>query len=214
MSRVAVVGGGTMGNGIAQVFAQSGHEVTLVEVSPERVEAALAKMGGSLDRLVKKGKLDEAGKSAALGRVRGVTSLSDVGRPDLAVEAVVEDFEVKKSVFQTLESACPETTLFATNTSSISITELAATTKRADRFIGMHFMNPVPVMELVEIIRGLATSDDTCRRVVEMSRQLGKTPVEVQDYPGFISNRILMPFINEAIYCLMEGVAVREDIDA
>ena len=213
MSKVAVVGGGTMGNGIAQVFAQNGHDVTLVEVSKERVDAALSKMGGSLDRLVKKGKLDEAGKTAALGHVRGVTSLTDVGAPDLVVEAVVENFEVKKSVFQALESACPESTVFASNTSSISITELAATTQRADRFIGMHFMNPVPVMELVEIIRGLATSDATCHQVVEWSRQLGKTPVEVQDYPGFISNRVLMPMINEAAYCLMEGVATREAID-
>jgi 3-hydroxybutyryl-CoA dehydrogenase len=213
VSKVAVVGGGTMGNGIAQVFAQNGHNVTLVEVSKERVDAALSKMGGSLDRLVKKGKLDEGGKTAALGRVRGVTSLTDVGSPDLVVEAVVENFDVKKSVFQALESSCPEATVFASNTSSISITELAATTKRADRFIGMHFMNPVPVMELVEIIRGLATSDATCGQVVDLSRQLGKTPVEVQDYPGFISNRVLMPMINEAAYCLMEGVATREAID-
>ncbi len=213
MNSVAVVGGGTMGSGIAQVFAVHGHDVTLLEVSPDRVEAARQAMGRSLDRLVQKGKLDDAGRRSALGRVRGVTSTVEIGRPELVVEAVVEDLGVKREVFRSLDAVCPPGTVFATNTSSISVTELAAATKRPDRFVGMHFMNPVPVMELVEVIRGLATSDETCARVVALSRELGKTPVEVQDYPGFVSNRVLMPMINEAVYCLMEGVATREAID-
>jgi 3-hydroxybutyryl-CoA dehydrogenase len=213
VSRVAVVGGGTMGNGIAQVFAAHGHEVTLVEVSAERVAGALAAMGKSLDRMVKKGTATEADKAATLGRVRGTTELAQVGRPVLVVEAVVESAPAKREVFAALDPVCPPETIFATNTSSISITELAAATRRPERFIGMHFMNPVPVMQLVEIVRGLATSDDTYRVVEGLARAVGKTPVEVQDYPGFVSNRVLMPMINEAIYCLMEGVATREAID-
>ena len=213
MSRVAVVGGGTMGNGIAQVFAAQGSEVTLVEVSAERVAAALGNIGKSLDRMVKKGTVSEADKAAALGRIRGVTAAAEVGRPDLVVEAVLEDAAVKRGVFEALDEVCPPATIFATNTSSISITELAAATRRPDRFIGMHFMNPVPVMQLVEIVRGLATSDATYAAVEQHAKALGKTPVEVQDYPGFVSNRVLMPMINEAAYCLMEGVAGREAID-
>jgi 3-hydroxybutyryl-CoA dehydrogenase len=211
---VAVVGGGTMGNGIAQVFAAAGHTVMLVEVSEERVGRARAAIEKSLDRLVKKGTLDEGGKASTLGRIRGLTSIPDVGAPEIVVEAVVENFDVKRDVFRALDAACPPATIFASNTSSISITELAATTQRADRFIGMHFMNPVPVMQLVEIIRGLATSDETYSAVAARTEQLGKTPVEVQDYPGFVSNRVLMPMINEAAYCLMEGVASREAIDS
>jgi 3-hydroxybutyryl-CoA dehydrogenase len=202
-----------MGNGIAQVFAAHGHEVTLVEVSKERLEGALEAIGKSLGRLVQKGKLDEAGKQATLERVRGAVGLEAVRAPALVVEAVVEDFAVKRQVFQALDAACPPETLFASNTSSLSITRLAAVTGRPDRFIGMHFMNPVPVMELVEVIRGLATSDATCERIVALARELEKTPLEVQDYPGFVSNRVLLPMINEAIYCLMEGVATREAID-
>ena len=213
MNHVAVVGGGTMGNGIAQVFAQAGFEVTLVEVSRERIDGAVGSISKSLDRLVKKGSIDEGGKLAALDRVRGVTVVEEVEAPALVVEAVVESFPIKRDVFQALDRVCPPETIFASNTSSISITELAAATKRPERFVGMHFMNPVPVMTLVEIIRGLATSDATYRTVEETARQLGKTPVEVQDYPGFVSNRVLMPMINEAVYCLMEGVASREAID-
>jgi len=213
VNHVAVVGGGTMGNGIAQVFAQAGFEVTLVEVSRERIDGAVGSISKSLDRLVKKGSIDEGGKLAALDRVRGVTVVEEVEAPALVVEAVVESFPIKRDVFQALDRVCPPETIFASNTSSISITELAAATKRPERFVGMHFMNPVPVMTLVEIIRGLATSDATYRTVEETARQLGKTPVEVQDYPGFVSNRVLMPMINEAVYCLMEGVASREAID-
>lgn len=213
MSSVAVVGGGTMGNGIAQVFAAHGHAVTLIEASKERLEAALAALSGNLERLVQKNKLDAAGKQAILGRVCGATALDAVRTPDLVVEAVVESLDVKRQVFQALDAICPPETLFASNTSSISITELAASTRRPDRFIGMHFMNPVPVMELVEVIRGLRTSDATCARIVALARELEKTPVEVQDYPGFVSNRVLLPMINEAVYCLMEGVATREAID-
>ena len=214
MSRVAVVGGGTMGNGIAQVFAASGNDVALVEVSPERVDLAVTNITKSLDRVVKKGALDEAGKRAALSRVHGTTALEDAKDADLVVEAVIESFPAKRAVFEGLDRVCPPKTVFATNTSSISITELAAITKRPERFVGMHFMNPVPVMPLVEIIRGLATSDETYAAVASAAKALGKTPVEVQDYPGFVSNRVLMPMINEAVYCLMEGVASREAIDS
>jgi len=214
VSQVAVVGGGTMGNGIAQVFATSGNDVALVEVSKERLDLALGNISKSLDRVVKKGALDEAGKRATLGRIRGVTAVQEIGEPDLVVEAVIESFAAKRDVFAGLDAVCPPRTIFATNTSSISITELAATTKRPERFLGMHFMNPVPVMPLVEIIRGLATSDATYAAVAESAQALGKTPVEVQDYPGFVSNRVLMPMINEAVYCLMEGVATREAIDS
>jgi len=213
VSRVAVVGGGTMGNGIAQVFAASGYDVALVEVSRERVDLALSNISKSLDRVVKKGAMDEAGKRATLARVHGTTSLEDAAGADLVVEAVIESFPAKRDVFAALDRVCPPKTVFATNTSSISITELAATTQRAERFVGMHFMNPVPVMPLVEIIRGLATGDDTYATVAMTAKALGKTPVEVQDYPGFVSNRVLMPMINEAVYCLMEGVATREAID-
>jgi 3-hydroxybutyryl-CoA dehydrogenase len=213
VSRIAVVGGGTMGSGIAQVFAAHGHDVTLVEVSPERVSGALHAMARSLDRLVKKGTLTEADKAATLARVHGVTELAGTGPAELVVEAVVESTAAKREVFAALDLVCPPATIFATNTSSISITQLAAHTRRPDRFIGMHFMNPVPLMQLVEIVRGLATSDATYGAVEGFARAVGKTPVEVQDYPGFVSNRVLMPMINEAICCLMEGVAGREAID-
>jgi 3-hydroxybutyryl-CoA dehydrogenase len=213
VSRVAVVGGGTMGNGIAQVFAQSGFEVTLVEVSRERLDGAVGSISKSLDRLVKKGSIDEGGKRQALDRVRGVTVVEEVEAPALVIEAVVESFPVKRDVFQALDRVCPPETIFATNTSSISITELAAATRRPERFVGMHFMNPVPVMTLVEVIRGIATADDTYQRVESLAKRMGKTPIEVNDYPGFISNRVLMPMINEAIFTLYEGVATRESID-
>jgi 3-hydroxybutyryl-CoA dehydrogenase len=213
VSRVAVVGGGTMGNGIAQVFAAAGHDVTLVEVSVDRVAGALASISKSLDRLVKKGTLEESAKQATLARIRGAIALDAAADAELVVEAVVENAAVKRQVFEKLDAICPAATILASNTSSISITELAAATRRADRFIGMHFMNPVAVMPLVEIVRGLATSDETARAVDGHARGVGKTPVEVQDYPGFVSNRVLMPMINEAVYCLMEGVATREAID-
>jgi 3-hydroxybutyryl-CoA dehydrogenase len=212
-TRVGVVGGGTMGNGIAQVFAAQGCDVTLLEVDDARIERARAAIRSSLDRIVKKGALDEPGRDAILGRIQATTKASDLGACGLAVEAIVEDLGVKRELFRTLDDALPKDAILASNTSSISITELAAATKRADRVIGMHFMNPVPVMKLVEIIRGLATSDETFARVKAWTEELGKTPVEVQDYPGFVSNRVLMPMINEAIFCLMEGVATKEAID-
>jgi 3-hydroxybutyryl-CoA dehydrogenase len=214
LSTVAVVGGGTMGNGIAQVFAVKGHDVLLLEVDDARIERATKAIKGSLDRIVKKGTLSEADRDATLGRIRGTTKPADLGAAELCVEAVLEDLAIKQGLFKTLDGILPADSILATNTSSISITALAAATGRADRVIGMHFMNPVPVMQLVEIIRGLVTSDATYAAVKAWTEALGKTPVEVQDYPGFVSNRVLMPMINEAVFCLMEGVATREAIDA
>jgi 3-hydroxybutyryl-CoA dehydrogenase len=214
LSTVAVVGGGTMGNGIAQVFAAKGHDVLLLEVDDARLERARVAIGGSLDRIVKKGTLTAADRDAVLGRIRGTTKPGDLSTAALCVEAVLEDMAVKRPLFVTLDQVLPADAIFATNTSSISITALGAATRRPDRVIGMHFMNPVPVMALVEIIRGLATSDATYAAVKAWTEELGKTPVEVQDYPGFVSNRVLMPMINEAIFCLMEGVATKEAIDS
>ena len=211
--RVAVIGGGTMGNGIAQAFATSGFDVELVDVSDDFVSRALATVGRNLERVAKKQEWLAGRAAQVLQRIRGGTALDAVRDCELAIEAVSEDFGLKKRVFERLDAAARPEAILATNTSSISITEIAATTKRADRVIGMHFMNPVPVMPLVEIIRGLQTSDATCALVADLTLRLGKTPVEVNDYPGFVSNRILMPMINEAAFCLMEGVATREAID-
>jgi 3-hydroxybutyryl-CoA dehydrogenase len=211
--RVAVIGGGTMGNGIAQAFATSGFDVELVDVSDDFVSRALATVGRNLERVAKKQEWLAGRAAEVLKRIRGGTVLDAVRDCELAIEAVSEDLGVKKRVFERLDAAARPDAILATNTSSISITEIAATTKRADRVIGMHFMNPVPVMPLVEIIRGLQTSDATCALVADLAQRLGKTPVEVNDYPGFVSNRILMPMINEAAFCLMEGVATREAID-
>jgi 3-hydroxybutyryl-CoA dehydrogenase len=207
------VGGGTMGNGIAQVFATCGFDVALVDAKPEFVERALGTIGKNLDRVAKKQGWEEARTKAILGRIHGGTSLDAAKECQLAVEAVTESFELKKQIFTALDAAAPANAILASNTSSISITEIAAITRRPAQVIGMHFMNPVPVMALVEIIRGLATSDATYALTEELSKRLGKTPVEVNDYPGFVSNRILMPMINEAAFCLMEGVATREAID-
>ncbi len=214
MSTVAVVGGGTMGNGIAQVFAAKGHDVLLLEVDGERITRATESIRGSLDRIVKKGALSAADRDATLGRIRGTTRAADLASAVLCVEAVLEDLTVKSALFRTLDDILPADAILASNTSSISITALAAVTRRADRVIGMHFMNPVPVMALVEIIRGFLTSDATYARVRDWTEELGKTPVEVHDSPGFVSNRVLMPMINEAVYCLMEGVATKEAIDS
>jgi 3-hydroxybutyryl-CoA dehydrogenase len=211
--KVAVIGAGTMGNGIAQVFAQAGFSVYLRDVKPEFVERGLSAIDASLARMVKKEKLRDTEAAEARGRISSGTSLDNAGDADFVVEAILEELEAKRSLFRELDSALPPETIFASNTSSISITKLAAATKRADRFIGMHFMNPVPVMELVELIRGLQTSEETTRTTEELARKLGKTPVEVNDAPGFISNRVLMPLINEAIYAYMEGVATPEAID-
>ena len=213
IKRVAVVGAGTMGNGIVHVFAQAGYDVTMVDVRDEALQGALRTIGGNMDRQIKKGALTEADRDAALGRIRTATDVSAVADADLVVEAATENRDLKFRIFEEMDRHAPAHAILASNTSSISITEIAGRTGRADRVIGMHFMNPVPVMKLVEIIRGLATSDETTRIVVETSEKLGKTVAEAQDYPGFVSNRILMPMINEAVFCLMEGVATREAID-
>ena len=213
IERVAVVGAGTMGNGIAHVFAQSGYATTLIDVDRGRLDAALGTIAKNLDRQVAKGTLDASVKDETLGRIGTATSASEVGDAQLAVEAVPELIDLKTRIFQDLDEALPDGAILASNTSSISITRLAGLTKRPDRVIGMHFMNPVPVMKLVEVIRGLQTSDETTRQVVELSKALGKIPVEANDFPGFVSNRVLMPMINEAIFCVMEGVAEPEAID-
>jgi 3-hydroxybutyryl-CoA dehydrogenase len=212
MGRVAVVGAGTMGNGIAHVFALHGWDVALVDVAAPALERAMATIGANLERQVKKGGVSADARAAALGRIAPSGDLAAVRGAELVVEAVVESEEAKLPLFAELDRLAPSAIL-ASNTSSISITALGARTTRADAVIGMHFMNPVPVMALVEIIRGQATSDATAARVVAIARDLGKTPVEVQDYPGFVANRVLMPMINEAVFCLMEGVASAEAID-
>jgi 3-hydroxybutyryl-CoA dehydrogenase len=213
VQKISVIGAGTMGNGIAQVFAQSGYPVTMIDVKKEFVERGVAAIEKSLSRLVKKEVIDEAAKAEIMKRVETTTDLKGAKDSDLIIEAVFENFDVKAGVFRELDGICGAKTIFASNTSSISITAIGAATSRPDRFIGMHFMNPVPVMKLVEIIRGLATSDETTKTIVGLSEKLGKVPVEVNDYPGFVSNRVLLPMINEAVYCLMEGVATAEAID-
>ena len=202
-----------MGNGIAQVFATSGSHVTLVDSFEEALDRGLATIEKNLGRMVKKEKLTESEASATLGRISRATRIADIGDPALVVEAVVERSDVKAAVFGELDEVTRPEAILATNTSSISITEIAAHTKRPGQVIGMHFMNPVPIMTLVEVIRGQETTDEITGAVMECSRSLGKTPVEANDYPGFVSNRVLMPMINEAVYCLMEGVADREGID-
>jgi len=208
-----VVGAGTMGNGIAQVAATAGFETVLVDVAPAALDKGLTAIGRSLDRLVAKSKLDADGAAAVRARISSATALDALAGCDLVVEAVVEKLEVKSQVLAALDALLPVHALLATNTSSISITKLAARTGRPDRVIGMHFMNPVPVMQLVEIIRGLQTSQATYDAIEAATRRLGKTPVEVHDAPGFVSNRVLMPMINEAIYCLHEGVGKASAID-
>jgi 3-hydroxybutyryl-CoA dehydrogenase len=213
MTTVAVVGAGTMGNGVAHVFAQHGHPVTLIDVDRAQLDRALQTIRGNMDRQIKKGTLTDAERDAALGRIRPDTALAAACGADLVVEAASENAGIKFEIFRALDAGAGPGTILASNTSSISITEIAARTGRADRVIGMHFMNPAPVMQLVEVIRGLATSDTTTRTVMDLARALGKTPVEANDYPGFVSNRVLMPMINEAIFCVMEGVAEPEAVD-
>ncbi len=211
--RVAVVGAGQMGNGIAHVFAQSGFDVTMIDVSADALARGRNTIGANLDRQIKKGTLQAADKDAILGRIATEPSLNAAKGASLVIEAATENRDLKFKIFTDLDGIADPGAILATNTSSISITEIAARTKRPGNVIGMHFMNPVPVMQLVEVIRGLATSDETTQRVLALSTAVGKTPVEVQDYPGFVANRILMPMINEAIYCLMEGVGTAEAID-
>ena len=212
--RVAVIGSGTMGNGIAHVFAQSGWNVTLCDVRQEFLEKALKTITGNMDRQIKKGNLTEEAKNEALGRIATGTDIAAAVKDvALVVEAVTENQAVKLKLFEDLDAAASPDVILASNTSSISITELGAHTKRPDKVIGMHFMNPVPMMKLVEVIRGLATSDATYAAVKQIAEALGKTPVEVNDYPGFVANRVLLPMLNEAMYCVMEGVATPESID-
>ncbi|CAN5859539.1 3-hydroxybutyryl-CoA dehydrogenase [soil metagenome] len=210
---IGVVGSGTMGNGIAQTAATKGFDVIVCDIKDEFLQKAVGSIGKSLDRFVKKETMTEDDKAAALGRIKTTTNLEDLKRCALIVEAATENFDVKKQIFQTLDANCPAETILASNTSSISITKIAGATKRADKVVGMHFFNPVPLMKLVEIIRGIATSDETYARVKELTETLGKVPHECNDFPGFVSNRVLMPMINEAIFALHEGVATREAID-
>jgi 3-hydroxybutyryl-CoA dehydrogenase len=213
VKKVAVVGAGTMGNGIAQAFAGSGFDVELIDVAPELLERALATIRKNLERVAKKLGSPPEQVAATLARIHTGGNLEVARDCPVVVEAVSENFAIKKKVFETLDRIAPAGAVLASNTSSISITEIAAVTKRPDRVIGMHFMNPVPVMTLIELIRGLTTSDETYRLTEDLSKRLGKIPVEVNDYPGFVINRILMPMMNEAAFALMEGVATREAID-
>ena len=214
MKNVTVIGSGTMGNGIAHVFAQNGFNVTLVDIAAPALEKALATISKNLDRQVAKGTLTEQDKQNTLGRITTQTDLkTGVASAELVVEAATENVDLKLRIFTDMDAHAPENAILATNTSSISITKIAAATKRPHQVIGMHFMNPVPVMKLVEVIRGYATSDEVCSTIIRVSGELGKDPVEVNDYPGFVANRILMPMINEAIYTLYEGVSGVAEID-
>ncbi len=202
-----------MGSGIAQVAATAGFEVILNDIKDEFVQRGLGVIDKNLTRNVSKGRLDEAGKAAIMDRIKPSTSLKDAADIDIAIEAAIENMDIKSSIFRELDDAAPGHAILATNTSSLPITEIAAVTKRPEKVIGMHFMNPVPVMKLVEIIRGLATSDETFNVVKELSERMDKVPVEVNDAPGFVSNRVLLPMINEAIYCVYEGIATPEAVD-
>lgn len=213
MQRIAVIGSGTMGNGIAHVFAQHGHDVSLIDVNPVALEKAKATIGANLERQVKKGTLAAEAPAEILARITTGTALDLAGDADLVVEAASENPNIKFDLFTRLDEIVPPTAILATNTSSISITEIASRTRRPAQVIGMHFMNPVPVMQLVEVIRGQDTSDATTQAVMALATALGKTPVEVNDYPGFVANRVLMPMINEAVFCVYEGVATPEAID-
>lgn len=214
MNKVAVIGAGTMGNGIAHVFAQTGYAVSLIDISQDSLDKGLATISKNLDRMVKKEKISEADKTSTLDNINTFTSINEgVVGVDLVVEAATENVDLKLKIFKDLSDATEDHVVLATNTSSISITQIAAVTNRPDKVIGMHFMNPVPVMKLIEVIRGYATSDEVTQNIMELSKNLGKVPVEVNDYPGFVANRILMPMINEAIISLHEGVAGVEEID-
>lgn len=211
--KIGVVGAGTMGNGIAHVFAGSGHEVVLCDIEQKILDRAVETIGKNLDRAVSKGKLTEEQKTETLQRIHPVTKRTALADCDFVVEAASEKFDLKSELFRDLDRICRSEVILASNTSSISITKLGAVTRRADKVIGTHFFNPVPVMALVEIVRGLATSNDTFQTVRDLAAELGKTPVEVNDAPGFVSNRVLMPLLNEAMFAVMEGVATPEAVD-
>ncbi len=213
MRNILVIGGGTMGNGIAHTAAASGFDVTLVDVAQDLLDRAVSTISKNLQRGVDKGKMTPEEKEDVVKRIRPTTDMKAAEGADIVIEAIVENLEAKTQLFRTLDGIAKPGCILASNTSSISITKIAAATKRPEQVIGMHFMNPVPVMQLVEVIRGLQTSDETTARVVACAESLEKVPVEANDYPGFVSNRVLMPMINEAIYCLMEGVSTREGID-
>ena len=213
MDNIAVIGGGTMGNGIAHTAATAGFSVTLIDVAQPILDRAMSTIASNLQRGVDKGKMTAEQKQEVLGRIKATSDMASASNADLVVEAIIENLEAKTSLFKQLDGLTKPECILASNTSSISITKIAAATKRPEKVIGMHFMNPVPVMTLVEVIRGIATSDDTYQRVEDLSKRMGKTPIEVNDYPGFISNRVLMPMINEAIFTLYEGVATPESID-
>ena len=211
--KVGVIGAGTMGNGIAHVFAKSGYDVTLVEVEQRFLDRGMETIGKNLEREVSKNKITADEKAAALGRIHGSLNRKDLATCDFVIEAATEKFDIKSEIFRDIDQICRPEIILASNTSSISITKLAAVTKRPDKIIGMHFFNPVPVMKLIEVIRGIATTDETYAAVKELALKLEKTPVEVNDAPGFVSNRVLMPLINEAMYTVMEGVATPEAVD-
>jgi len=210
---IGVIGAGTMGNGIAQTTAASGFDVVLCDIEQDLLDRGLANVSKSLDRFVKKAMITEARKGEILGRIKTSTNLESLNECLLVVEAATEDFDVKKRIFKSLDDITKAETIISSNTSSISITKIAAATQRPDKVIGMHFFNPVPLMKLVEVIRGIATSDETYQKVKDLSERFGKVPVECNDYPGFVSNRVLMPMINEAVFALHEGVATKESID-
>lgn len=213
ISRIGVIGAGTMGSGIAQLFAASGRSVVLRDLKPEYLDRGMAAVAGSLDRLVSKGKLGAEERAATLSRIRPTTDLAELGDCQVVIEAALEKYDVKAGVIRDLETVCGEDTIIATNTSSISITQLAAVSKRPDRVVGMHFFNPVPLMQLVEIIRALQTSDATCETIVALTRSVGKTGHVAKDSYGFVVNRVLVPMINEAINCVHEGLAPAKDVD-
>lgn len=213
IKQVTIIGGGTMGNGICHVFAQCGYKVNLVETEQAYLDRAIKTITKNLGRMVKKEKITEDQMKATLANINPGTDLNVAADSQLVIEAVYEALDVKIEIFKKLDAICADDTILASNTSSLPITQLAGITKHPDQFIGMHFMNPVPMMKLVELIRGIATSDETFATIKELAEKLGKTPVEVNDFPGFIANRLLMPMINEAAYCLMEGVGTAEAID-
>lgn len=213
INNISVIGSGTMGNGIAHVFALYGYKVLLIDIKQEFLDKSLNTIKGNLERQLKKEAITKEKMDSAIANIKTSTNLKDAADSDLVIEAATENFDIKKNIFTTLDECCKPEAILASNTSSISITEIAAFTKRADKVIGMHFMNPVPVMKLIEVIRGLATSNETYAAIKELSEKIDKIPVEVNDYPGFVSNRVLLPMLNEAMYCVMEGVATPEAID-
>ena len=214
IKNITVLGAGQMGSGIAQVCAQAGFNIIIRDIDQKFIDKGITSIDKNLSSLVKKGKLKDNEKSEIISRIKGVVSIEEAGKePDVIIEAVIEDIELKKKVFKELDNICPKHTIFASNTSSLSISEMASVTKRPEKVVGMHFFNPVPVMKLVEIIRGLSTSDETVKEVTELAKNLKKVPIDVKEAPGFAVNRILVPMLNDAINVLMEGIAKKEDID-